>query len=188
MRMTPIWQHIVVLAVGLLQKFNDRIFIVNGCSSNTEHYKLSDFEIDVECTSTLLVIHAFTGNDSSFFRKGKEKCWKVMRKSWKFEGTFEKLDKKWELTDELFSHLEELLCTLYSYKEKNVDKAQWLKIRHKHIKQNQVINMSALHHGKKLLNYTVYKQILFQKCRDCLCKAILMLPISVVMVGIQRVR
>ena len=81
--MTPIWQHIVVLAVGLLQKLNDWVFIVNGCSSNTEHYKLSDFEIDVECKSALLGLHAFTGNDyvSSLFRKGKEKCWKVMRKN-----------------------------------------------------------------------------------------------------------
>ena len=81
MRMVPIWQHIVVLAVGLLQEFNDRVFIVNGCSSNTEHYKLSDFEIGVECTDALLGQHAFTGNVyvSLFFRKGKEKCWKVMK-------------------------------------------------------------------------------------------------------------
>ena len=79
----PHRQLIVVLVVGLLQEFNGRVFIVNGCSSNTEHYKLSDFEIDVECTSALLGLHDFTGNDyvSSFFRKGKEKCWKVMRRS-----------------------------------------------------------------------------------------------------------
>ena len=30
------------------------------------------------------------------------------------------------------------------YKEKNVNKVQWLKIRDKHTKQNKVINMSAL--------------------------------------------
>ena len=95
MRMVPIWQHIVVLAVGLLQKFNDWVFIVNECGSNTEHYKLSDFEIDIECTRALLGLHAFTVNDyvSSLFRKGKEKCWKVMRKNWKFEDTFGKLGK-----------------------------------------------------------------------------------------------
>ena len=33
-----------------------------------------------------------------------------MRKSRKFEVTFGKLGKEWELTDELFSHLEELIC------------------------------------------------------------------------------
>ena len=74
---------IVVLAVGLLQEFNDWAFVVNGSGSNREHCKLSDFEIDIESTSTLLGLHAFTGNDYvlSFFRKGREKCWKVMRKS-----------------------------------------------------------------------------------------------------------
>ena len=47
---------------------------------------------------------------SSFFKREKEKCWKLMRKSRKFEVTFGKLGKEWELTDELFSHLEELIC------------------------------------------------------------------------------
>ena len=149
----PHRQLIVVLVVGLLQEFNGRVFIVNGCSSNTEHYKLSDFEIDVECTSALLGLHAFTGNDyvSSFFRKGKEKCWKVMRRSRKFEDTFGKLGKERELTNELCSHLEEFICTLYGYREKNVNKVQWLKIRDKHTKQNQVINMSALPPWKETL-------------------------------------
>ena len=126
MRMVPIWRHIVVLAVGLLQEFNDWVFIVNECGYNTEHYKLSDFETVIECTSALLGLHAFTGNDYvlSFFKKGKEKCWKIMRKSQKVENTFGKLDKELvNLTDELFSHLEEFICKLYGYKEKNINKA-----------------------------------------------------------------
>ena len=43
-----------------------------------------------------------------------------------------------------FSHLEEFICTLYGYKEKNVNKVRWLKFRDKHTKQNKVIDMSAL--------------------------------------------
>ena len=83
MHMVTIWRHIVVLAVALLQEFNDLAFIVNECGSNAEYYRLSDFEIDIECTSALLGLLAFTGNEcvSSLFRKGKEKCWKVMRKN-----------------------------------------------------------------------------------------------------------
>ena len=70
-----VWRHIVVLAVGLLQEFNDWFFIVNESGSNTEPYKLNNFKIDIECTSGLLGLHAFTGNDYvlSLFRKGKEK-------------------------------------------------------------------------------------------------------------------
>ena len=54
---------IVALAVGLLQEFNDRAFIVNENASYTEHYKLSDFEIDIESTSALFGLNSFTGND-----------------------------------------------------------------------------------------------------------------------------
>ena len=54
---------IVALAVGLLQKFNDRAFIVNENASYTEHYKPSDFEIDIESTSALFGLNSFTGND-----------------------------------------------------------------------------------------------------------------------------
>ena len=65
---------LVVLAAGLLQGLvNDQVFMANGSSSNEQHYKLSEFEIDNESVSTVLGLHAFTGNDyeSSFFRKGK---------------------------------------------------------------------------------------------------------------------
>ena len=84
-------------------------------------------------------------------KRKQEKCWKVMRKSRKFEDTFRKLGKEWELTDELFSHLEEFICTLYGYKEKNVNKVRWLKSRDNHTKQNKVIDMSALPPCKETL-------------------------------------
>ena len=58
---------IVVLAVGLLQEFNDQGFILNRSGSNKEHYKLSDFEIAIESTIAPLDLHAtmcscFSGN------------------------------------------------------------------------------------------------------------------------------
>ena len=73
-----------------------------------------------------------------------------MRKSQKFEDTFGKLGKEWELTDELFSHLEELICTLYGYREQKC-KVRWLKFRGKHTKQNKVIDMFALPPCKETL-------------------------------------
>ena len=85
-------------------------------------------------------------------KRKQEKCWKVMRKSRKFEDTFRKLGKEWELTDKLFSHLEEFICTLYGYKVKNVNEVRWLKSRDNHIKQNKVIDMSALPPCKETLN------------------------------------
>ena len=72
-----------------------------------------------------------------------------MRKSRKFGDTFKKIGKERELTDELFSHLEEFICTLYGYEEKDVNKVRWLKFRDKHTKQNKVIEMAALPPCKK---------------------------------------
>ena len=83
---------------------------------------------------------------------GKEK--KNAGKWWesrKFEDTFGKLVKEWELTDELFSHLEGFICTLYGYKREDVNKVRWLKFRDKHTKQNKVIDMSALPPCKETL-------------------------------------
>ena len=54
----------IVLAVGLLQEFNDQVFIVNVSGSNKEHCKLNDFETDVENTSVLLDLHTITGNEN----------------------------------------------------------------------------------------------------------------------------
>ena len=50
--------NIVVLAVELLQEFNDQGFKLNGSGSNKEHYKLGDFEIDIESTIAPLDLHA----------------------------------------------------------------------------------------------------------------------------------
>ena len=67
-------------------------------------------------------------------------------KTWRFV----KLGKEWELTDEVFSHLQEF-TTLYGYKEKDANKVRWSKFRDKHTKQNKVIDMSALPPCKETL-------------------------------------
>ena len=79
--------------------------------------------------------------------------WELMRKSWTFEGMFEKSKKKKrELTDELFSHFKEVICTLYGNKEKVVNKVQWLKFRDKNSKKDKTIDMSVLIPCKVTLN------------------------------------
>ena len=84
------------MALGLLQEFNDWVFVVSESGSNKEYYKFSDFEIYIENASTHLGLHALTGHDylPSFFRKGKEKRGNFRKKSQKFEGTFGKLGKE----------------------------------------------------------------------------------------------
>ena len=95
---------------------------------------------------------------------------------------FGKWDKEWELTDELFSHLEEFICRSYGYKEKDANKVWWLKFRDRQSKR-KLLTCLHFHHAKKP-NYTVHEQIMLRKYGDCLYKAI----ISVVMIDSQRVR
>ena len=105
---------VIVLAVALLQEYKGR-----------RQVRLSDIDIDGEIIDSLIGFHSFTGNDfcSSFFRKGKETCFKTMLRSAKFQAVFARLGVAWELTDELISDLEQFLCNLYKSKLKDVNKA-----------------------------------------------------------------
>ena len=57
----------------------------------------------------LIGFHSFTGNDytSSFFRKGKVACWKVIETNHKFLHAFKELGLAWELAASAYEILEE---------------------------------------------------------------------------------
>ena len=104
---------VIVLAVALLQEYKARlVFLDNGNGKNRCQVRLSDIDIDGEIIDSLIGFHSFTGNDffSSFFRKGKETCFKTMLRSAKFQALFARLGVAWELTDDLMSDLEQFLC------------------------------------------------------------------------------
>ena len=70
-------------------------------------------------------LHAFTGNDylSSFFRKGKDRCWKLMQKYEEFEVCFTKLGSEPNLSEDLFESLEKYTALLYGVKSKSINEA-----------------------------------------------------------------
>ena len=119
---------------------------VYGSGNNKKRCWLKDFALNQANSSALLGLHAFTGNDfvSSFFRKGKLKCWKTLQKFSKFEDCFSQLGAEWDLSDSLFNELEKYVCNLYGYGEKNINKVRWLLFQKKHAKENKVIDLSAL--------------------------------------------
>ena len=61
-----------------------------------------------------------------------------------FEDCFFQLGAEWDLSDFLFDELEEYVCSLYGYGEKNINKVRWLLFQKKHAKENKVIDLSAL--------------------------------------------
>ena len=93
----------------------------------------------------LIGFHAFTGNDyvSSFFRKGKSECWKVVQKNNRFVNTFSLLGQVWELDEQIFVSLEKYVCHLYGYRQKNVNDRKKL-FDKKYVRQGKAIDISLL--------------------------------------------
>ena len=77
----------------------------HGKSRNV--FRLKDVDIEDDIIDALIGFHAFTGNDyiSSFFRKGKETCYKILLANPKFKSVFANLGTLWEVDDSLFSNL-----------------------------------------------------------------------------------
>ena len=91
-------------------------------------------------------MYAFAGNDyvSCFFKKGKEMCWKLVRKYEKFERCFINLGMESSFSSSLFSTLQEFVSMLYGTKLKSVNKACFATFEKKRQKENRIIDLTAL--------------------------------------------
>ena len=70
-----------VLLTSLIIDSADRVFLDVYTGKNRKILHLSDVELSTEEKKALIGFHAFTGNDyvSSFFGKGKLKCWDMLK-------------------------------------------------------------------------------------------------------------
>ena len=77
--------------------------------------KLSDIEMSVEKKKGFIGFHAFTGYDciSSFFRKSRAACWKILEENEKFISTFIALGSDWSVAKSVLEDFEEFVCCLY---------------------------------------------------------------------------
>ena len=77
---------------------------------------LSSIIFEDEIINSLTGFHAFTGNNyiSSFCRKGKAACFKILQGSSKFQNTFAIFGNGWNVSDELLTKLGEFVCHIYS--------------------------------------------------------------------------
>ena len=76
---------IVVLAVSI--SANQEVSTDNGSGDHRKIILLNELDLSQTRSLALINFHSFTGNDyiSSFFKKGKEKYWKVVENFPKFE-------------------------------------------------------------------------------------------------------
>ena len=116
---------ILVVSAALLYNFKEHVVIDNGSGQSRKCIDLRSLQFSETKYSAMLGLHAFTGNDylSSFFRKGKGRCWKLMQKYEEFEVCFTKLGSEPNLSD-LFESLEEYTALLYGAKSKSINEAR----------------------------------------------------------------
>ena len=137
---------IFILAVVMLYMFRDWVVYDDGHGKSQKLFKLADVHIEDEVIDALIWFHAFTGNDyvSSFFRKGKETCFKVLEANPKFRSAFAHLGALWNMEDRLISNLEEYVCKLYGFSSTSINKVRYDLFNRKYKRENKSIDMSAL--------------------------------------------
>ena len=103
-----------VLLTSLIIDSADRVFLDVNTGKNKKILRLSDVKLSTEEKKALIGFHAFIGNDyvSSFFGKGKLKCWKVLNSDPQFMNAFILLASARELDDETFKTLDKCACEL----------------------------------------------------------------------------
>ena len=135
-----------ILVILLGKSECQQIYIDSGTGLHRKGIKVSDIEMSTERKRCLSGFHAFTGNDyiSSFFRKAKAACWKVLEKNEKFVSTFTALGSDWNLEESVIEDLEEFVCLLYGRCQKEVNSVRTFLFETKYLNQNKTIDISLL--------------------------------------------
>ncbi len=138
---------IPVLLLGSAALNLSRVYIDSGTGKHRRNLHLGEQCLNVIQRPALLGMHAFTGNDyiSSFFRKGKKRCWQVVNGNEEFQKLFSELGEAELLTDNQLHQLEKFTCALYGKKSStSVNQVRrelfWKKLN----KQKKIIDLSLL--------------------------------------------
>ena len=134
---------ILVLCLSIVEQ-KERAFLDQGTGKSRKLFLLSQFNIDHP--KSLIGFHCFTGNDfiSSFFKRGKTKCWEVMNSNPLYQRAFEELGRTWEINEQTVVHIELFVCKLYSAKAKKVNEARYELYEKKYTRNKKIIGLSNL--------------------------------------------
>ena len=104
-----------ILFLAMFQTNDNKIWLDYNTGDHRRVLPLNAIDMDSDKKSALIGFHALTGNDyvSSFFKRSKEICWKIVEKHRRFTDMFKQLGNSWNLEDDLTTSLEEFVCLLY---------------------------------------------------------------------------
>ena len=124
---------VFLIALGVSSQISGNIFIRTGTQNKTRiiclskvkealkiKYNLHDMNL---VSKALLGLHGFTGCDtvSAFSGKGKVKPLHLMLKHSYYIDLFATIGKEPDLSEDLFEIVQQFVCEIYGYKEKNTN-------------------------------------------------------------------
>ena len=102
-----------------LQKIKSKIYIESGVSNSRHIMDVNALHklLGLDLCKALPEFHAFTGCDynPAFFRKGKQRPFKILKKKKKFQEEFASLEDTSIDTDDIFAKIESSVCSMYGY-------------------------------------------------------------------------
>ena len=137
---------IIVIMIGLLLEEQTRCFLDTGSGNNRKGLWLSDVDMSKDLKQALIGFHSFTGNDytSSFFRKVKVACWKVVETNHRFLHAFKELGSALELAASTYEILEEYVCLLFGSRKRKVNDVRYDIFHRKYSNKNKIVDLSLL--------------------------------------------
>ena len=152
---------VIVLAIALLRPFSDRVFIIDSHGQNRRYFIIRNIDIEDTLIQSLIGFHALTGNDfvSSFFRKGKKRCFEVLVKKSKYQNALALLGNTWDLSEEVFDSIQQFICQMYCLSKKDVNEARYDMFYKKYQSHNKIVDMSTLPPCKATLKLHVLRSL-----------------------------
>ena len=112
---------VFVIAVGLSQEIASPLYFHTGKDDKERTIDVGAVqqELGDELTNAIIGFHCFTGCDSvsSFYGKGKQKTFKLLKKNLPHADSFKELGTTDTVSQQMASGLESFVCLLYGQKE-----------------------------------------------------------------------
>jgi hypothetical protein len=151
------------------EKPNLHVFVDNGTGKSRKLLDLTACDLTTIQKQALLGVHAFTGNDyvSSFFRKGKKICWRIVKDSQDFLNAFRSLGSADSVDENTRAILEKYVCVMYGEKQiSSVDDARRKIFWKNFAKDHKVTDLSLLPPCKSSLLKHIQRANYVARCGD----------------------
>ena len=146
---------ILIMAISLFATEKTMLLIDSGTGTNQKIFHLKDISIDEDERKALIGFHAFTGCDysSSFFRKGKPTCWKLMLTKARFIKAMQAIGENEHPDGPLHDELVKYVCALYGSKiVTDIDELRYRMFIEKNGKEDKCMDLSTMPPCKRALN------------------------------------